>query len=719
MLVGLLLVMISQVVLALKRTGLPSIALVIDESASMGIDDRYQNEKVRKAVAQRAQQAGYDKLNRLNLAKTILQEQNDRILRKLARDYQLKLYFLSNTARPATGSLSELIQQIKQLEPSGQSTQLGRGLRTVLNDLRGTQPAAIILFSDGVTTEGESLSELAAYARRKAVPLYTVALGDDQPVRDVEVTDLLVDEVVFVDDIVQFEFNVTGHGYTDETIELVLREKDAAEPLARTTVKLVGNGEPRKARIPYRPTAVGEFEYTVEAVPRPDESNADNNRQTRLVSVRKEQIRLLLAQSYPSFEFRYLKNMLERDQTIELKTVLQEADPQYAAEDKSALTVFPYQREELLAYDVIIFGDVNPGFLSSSATAHVAEFVREKGGGLVLISGPLYMPQAFQGTALEPLVPVDLKSLVNRSPDESAETAFQLEPTELGLASSAMQLGDSLDQTAEIWRHLPPLYWYLGIDKLRPAARVLAEHPTELLENGHKRPLVVLAYAGAGKVLFHAIDETWRWRYQVGDVYFARYWIQAIRYLSRSKLLGKDRSAELTADRREYRRGEAVRLRLRFLDEGRAPAHDDGVAVVVQRDQREQRSVTLRRVAGSQGVFEGTLPQAGEGDYHAWVASPPLEGRAPACDFLVSAPAGEFERIQIDKAELERAARQTGGKSYTFLNAARLLGDLPAGRQVPIDSLPSIPLWNRWPVLAVFLALLIGEWIIRKRIGLL
>ena len=33
-------------------------------------------------------------------------------------------------------------------------------------------------------------------------------------------------------------------------------------------------------------------------------------------------------------------------------------------------------------------------------------------------------------------------------------------------------------------------------------------------------------------------SQPWRWR--VGDVFFARYWVQAIRYLSRSKLLGKD-----------------------------------------------------------------------------------------------------------------------------------------------------------------------------------
>ena len=101
--------------------------------------------------------------------------------------------------------------------------------------------------------------------------------------------------------------------------------------------------------MPYRPTQVGEFDYVVEVEPHSDETQSDNNRQQRLVSVRKEQIRVLLVQAYPNYEFRYLKNMLERDSTIELKTVLQDADLEYAELDQTALRVFPVRREELFA----------------------------------------------------------------------------------------------------------------------------------------------------------------------------------------------------------------------------------------------------------------------------------------------------------------------------------------------------------------------------------
>ncbi len=60
----------------------------------------------------------------------------------------------------------------------------------------------------------------------------------------------------------------------------------------------------------------------------------------------------------------------------------------------------------------------------------------------------------------------------------------------------------------------------------------------------------------------------------------------------------------------------------------------------------------------------------------------------------------------------------TKGQYYTYKDASRLLDDLPAGRQVPIESLPPVPLWNRWPLLALVLGLLIGEWLLRKRKGM-
>ena len=104
--------------------------------------------------------------------------------------------------------------------------------------------------------------------------------------------------------------------------------------------------------------------------------------------------------------------MLQRDETIALHTVLQEADLEHAEQDASALRVFPLRRDELFAYDVVIFGDVNPALLGDAALQNLADFVDQpaKGGALVLIAGPSFMPAAYRETPLARL-PVCLERL--------------------------------------------------------------------------------------------------------------------------------------------------------------------------------------------------------------------------------------------------------------------------------------------------------------------
>jgi hypothetical protein len=721
--VGLLLLMIAQLTLSLKRTGLPYAAVLVDDSQSMTIVDHYAD-KPRKALAERLHDSGLGptELSRWNLLRTLTTEHDGGLLRGIAAGHKLRVYFVTGSRPSRRQDVSGVIEELRSLAPKGETTRLGAGLRTALDDLRGATPAAVVVLTDGINTDGPSLADAAEHARRRGVPLYFVGLGSDRPVRDLKLSDLIVDDVVFVDDVVNFECKLTASGFAGRKVSVVLREKDKpATPenvLAKTEVTVPPDDRPLQVRLQYRPAKVGQFEYIVEVQPQPDETLTENNRQSRVVQVRKEKIRVLLVQAYPSFEFRYLRNMLRRDETISLHTVLQDADPEHAEQDTSSLPAFPLRREDLFAYDVVILGDVNPALLNATAMQNLADFVDQpaKGGSLVMIAGPSYMPAAFRDTPLARLLPFAVDRV--RYPAETISDGFVVQPTDLGLATPAMQLGDTPEETERIWKNLPPLYWLLAVPEVKPGVRVLAEHPTRTGPDGRRLPVFLFQYVGAGKVLFHASDETWRWRYRVGDAYFARYWIQTIRCLCRSKLADAGHAAILSTDRREYPQGESVRLRVRFADDRLAPADDDGVTVVVEQSGRKTQRLSLHRAAAARGLFEGVLDRPAPGSYHAWITTPALPGQSPAVDFTVIPPPGEFAQVRMDAAAMRSAAEVCGGRFYTFDNAERLLEDLPPGRQVPIESLPPRPLWNRWPLLALFLGLLIAEWILRKRRGM-
>jgi hypothetical protein len=718
--IGLVLFMIAEWLLTLSRTGLPYVVVVVDDSASMAIVDRYDDDKVRAAIASRLKSAQLTELSRVNLAKAVLLGDDAQLLKRLDQDYKLKLYFVSDSARPQSTALKQALDQLRNVEPTGETSRLGQGLRAVLNDSRGAPPAAIIFLSDGVTTEGESLSEAAAYARRKNVPVFTIGLGSDLPTRDIELADLLVDEIVFVKDVINFEFTFRAAGFNTRDVKVVLKRNGVDAPLAEQTVSTGAEGEPQKLRLTFRPTEVGEYEFTIDADRLPEELRHDNNRLTQVVSVRDEPIKVLLVQKYPSYEFRRLKELLLRERTVTFRYLQQDADPNFVDEDRkgerASLATFPVRREELFDYDVVIFGDVDPALLGADAIEHLSEFVVEKGGGMIIFAGGEHTPLSYRNTRLAELIPVDLSTTVLPPPD-ALNRSGRIEPTNVGLSRPQMQLGDTIAQTAEIWRNLPGVFWCLETQNLKPAAQVLAEHESRLTADGRKLPVFIYRITGAGKVLFHATDETNRWRERIGDKHFARYWLQAIRYLSRGKLQGET-AARLVTDRAKYRRGEPVQFQLRFIDERRLPSADGGVTVMYQRDGEGRRPLKLARSIDNPTLFEGQVSGLVEGQYHAWVVEPSLTGQ-PAADFQVQPPPGETERVQMDVAELTRTARDTRGKFYRFAHTDRLLGDLPEGRPVTIESLPPRPLWNKWPVLAAFLVLLTTEWILRKRNGML
>jgi hypothetical protein len=395
---------------------------------------------------------------------------------------------------------------------------------------------------------------------------------------------------------------------------------------------------------------------------------------------------------------------------VKLSTYLQDADPEYAEQDKSALRSFPVNRDDLLSYDVVIIGDLDPRLLPQSVWQNMRAFVSEKGGGAVFMAGPKFMPRLYRDnsdvSALLPLK-VDLVAGADRAADMSR--GFTVRPTPLGLQSPAFQLGDLPSETEQIWSKLAPLYWLYPIGELKPGAQVLAD--------GLGKPMICFQYFGAGRVLFHAIDSTWRWRTGGGEPFFARYWVQTIRFLAHGKL-GKGRGVELTTDRRQYRRGEVAQLRARFLDTQLTPPGDE-VVVLVNAAGQARRRVALRRNSGVPGVYEGSLADLTDGQYEVLMIEPQVSGNPATVKFSVVPPPGEFARTQMDAAALAAAAETTHGKFYTIADADKLLADLPAGRREPIRNLPPIPLWNRWWVLLAFLTCITGEWILRKRRGML
>jgi hypothetical protein len=744
-----LVVLLPQLHLLFERQSWPNVAILIDDSQSMSITDHHQDARLRDAAERLVKVAGLSTSQRLQLAQALLTRATPDWLDVLLIRHQVKVrvYHCSGRATRLADITSgddraqhaSAVQAIQGLRAEGASSCLGTAVRQVLDDYRGTSLAAVIMLTDGVTTEGDDLMKAAHHASQVGVPLFFVGIGDAHETRDLKLHDLEVEDTVYVNDRVVFEVRLTGQGYTDLTVPVTLHEKGSDKILDTQRVRVDPHGKPTRIRLMHKPTEPGEKVYVVEVPEQPDAIKpADNNQIERSVFVREAKlIKVLYVEGSARYEYRFLKALLEREsaqdprnKTIDLNVLLLDADFEYPKLDKSAVAEFP-GKTELSQFDLIILGDLDPADPRvAKHLSDVADFVRERGGGFLMIAGDRYGPQAFKDSPLRDILPIEVVG--PEPPDTDRRDGFRPELTAAGRFHPIFRFSPEEAENTAIWNHLAELYWWSEGYQAKPGAEVLAIHPQRkaLTARGSQaraaqHPLLVHHFVGAGRAMFFGIDETWRWRFRENELHFNQFWIQTIRYLARSRV-GR---VVLQLDRQTpYRRGEPIRISVRFPDDAPAPPSDSEVKVLVERrasrrdasPEVEGQSIILAKVEGSRAIFEGLLTSTPIGEYRFWLSSPIVQGLKPRAECRVLMPPGEMDRVQMDRRAMERAAEETHGRFFTLADADNLFQDLPGGTRMTLNTAqPPWSLWNHPVMFLVALFTLTAEWFLRKRKHLL
>jgi uncharacterized membrane protein len=418
-----------------------------------------------------------------------------------------------------------------------------------------------------------------------------------------------------------------------------------------------------------------------------------------------------------------------RDATVNISCLLTSADPTFAQEGDPAdqktgfpgpIKRFPESIEEIMKYDVIIFGDVDPRQFTDAQLQLVKDFVSKRGGGFGMVAGPRFSPVAYRNGPLEEVLPVFI-SRVQEGRPASIKEGFRPELTRDGAESSIFRFFEDRTKNENyIKNDLQPIFWFCqGVQAKPGVGEVYAQHPSATSPDGRKAPLLVLGRYGAGRTLFSAIDDSWRWRFYTGESIFDTYWIQQFRYLARSKKLGQ-RKLTFQSYRPSYDLGEQVRLSLKVLDPQLLTQLPELIPVEIQ--DGEGKTVyreNLLRQEGQVDLYMASYTADKIGKFQATL--PPIAGgvEAMAVPFEVNVPRLELNQPQIDRQLLTRVAAETNGKTYDLDQAAaHLAADIPsAAKAIPVEI--SEPIWNKNRALILFVLLITVEWVLRKVYGML
>lgn len=632
-----------------------------------------------------------------------------------------------------TGSIPPLVA-------NGRGTDLWQGLREILGDTN--RLSAIVIAGDGQHNGPEDvLSLLRDESSKKNIPIFTVGVGDPSRPRNLSVTDVYVREKAQPNE----QFEIEALLYAEDVqqsqvdVELIQHQigsdgNSTGEQVVDTAaVNVPANGGRMRVDFSHVVAVPGKYTYTIKVQEVESESEtSDNSMVSSEVEVIDEKVKVLLIAGSPTWEYRMVQRLLQRDGAISLSCWLQTMDEDRSQEGNEPIAELPRTIEQLGQYNVIMMFDPNPNEFDEQFVESIQTFCKRKAGGVMYMAGPKFtnmfmtlnrlkkfrnmMPVKFGDDNFFAAAEADLlTSNVQQRPGRMLVVKHNLD-------HPIMSFSKDLAINESLWAKMPSIFWSYPTMSAKPAARTLMERGDNVSEQGNQ-PLLVVGRYGAGNVVYMGFNGTWRWR-RVGlqAQYFDRFWIQVVRFLVETRSLQGSRRGMIDPDRTAYELGDKITLIAQILDEQFNPLAAESVSAVIRSEDGRTQNIELRALPGQEGNFEASLVAQRTGNFQVFVNLPGAEGNSgiEPVSYRVEPPSVEAQSYWLNEKLLREISDSTErGKYYNIDELKELVANLPLGKTTTEFDSPPQPLWDTYPwlrwltFLALFL-LLTSEWAVRK-----
>ncbi|MBL8815296.1 MAG: hypothetical protein JNL58_04655 [Planctomyces sp.] len=658
-------------------------------------------------------------------------DQEPRLLSELT-----SIEFSATTDPP---KISEQITAMLQskTENGDDEDSLNSGIRTDLTAVmeqldrqrRETSLAAAIVLTDAAHNDSGSVNPRIAAASLKGVPVFIVPIGNTQYVRDVAIQSVYCPAVAMRNDSVVIEAVIQAHDCEGETCVVELIED--GQPSESRTIQMDSGYANRRVRFDRKLSDIGIRRFQIRVQPLERELSLLNNVNDFEVNVTRNEIRILLSDEMPRWEYRYLTQLFRRDAKIQLDELLYH--PRLVATGRRQTSgVLPESVDDWDQYDVVILGDLTANHFSEASQVSLKQYLQERGGTAIFIAGRESMPEAFSTQPLADILPVTRAEPTSDA--IVAESGYAFSVTEEGKAHSALMIGATEEATRDAWAFvnqfapLPEISpWHVP----RPSATTLiAAVPNGTLNNedeSSKRAFLCWHSIGRGRAIYLSGPETFRLRSLRGDVLHYRFWGQMLRWALASDLAAGSEFVRIRTDKTQYSTGESIQVTVRLMDgSGQAVVTSSPVSVVA-RTGETMSSVLLSPDGQIPGQYVGEFRALTPGEYQLEASGDAVAAALQGADPAIDVPAANFTvrpdlpmellDTRSDRALAQQIADLTGGLNLppTAVREVLSLTDLE-----PVVELKSqnTPLWAEWKYLWIVFGCLQTEWIIRKLRGL-
>lgn len=572
----------------------------------------------------------------------------------------------------------------------GASTNIGATLSQLADQYVGQNLGAIILTSDGIYNSGPNPIPVAESA---AIPLFTVALGDTVPQRDVAIIDLKANSVVYKGNSFALQIQLRATHLKGLSSRLVVTS--SGKTLFQKQVAFQEEDQILSEEVVLDAKEVGLQHYEIALAPCPNERSLRNNRRTITVQVvdGSEKIAIIAAAPHP--DIAALKRSIETNQNYEVETFL-------------ASQLKGMNDPHLNGCSLIIFHNL-PSKVAPFSNQQTNKPANQQIPSIYILGAQTDLA-AFNSLKLGLTV--------------STRLAKQTEVTARYNASFA---SFSLDQgTIDQIEQFPPLKAPFGNYESSPNLQSL--FTAQIGNVGSGQPLVACLQDGARRVAIVVGEGLWKWRlydYQANQSYdhFDELIAKTIQYTS----LRVDRDRWSARSQSSFAPGEPVQIFARLYDDNYQLTNAPDAELSISQDKSStqqfnnsttQQLYSFNRSGNEYALNLGTLPA---GKYH-FIAKTTFNRQDLTSEgnFAVEDFDPEAAVLTANHSLLNTLATTTGGVMVSpreLDQLPQLLQQQPNIKTVRYSHTQYVELLNLPLLLVLLLLLLAAEWMLRRYFG--
>lgn len=536
---------------------------------------------------------------------------------------------------------------------------------------------AVVIATDGIYNRGGNPEY---EARSLKAPLYTVALGDTIPKRDLLIANVNFNNIVYLDN--EFQLEITVDAYQASGAVSVLTVSDRSGKTLLSKPVNVGSAE-YHLTVPLTLLASqkGVQKYVINVAPISSELSKANNSQTIFIEVIDGRQKILVIANSPHPDLTTLKQSIESNKNYEVKVVLADA----------------FKNEDLAAAGLVVLHQI-PSLTNKGE--NILELA--KGKPIWFILGA----QSSAGDFSKAQMGLNIVAAGSTPQDATAKVADDFYQFTLSAAAIAGLPG------------FAPLVTMYGNYGLKGPASVLLTQQIGRVASG--RPMLLFADEAERKIGVLAGEGLWRWRLEDfqengNHVIVDELVSKVVQYLS-----SKDdkRKFRVYPARTSFDENEHVILNGELYNDSYELVNTQEVQVVLKGSNSKNYTFQMSKTTNSYILDGGTLP-AGE---YSFAASTQLGKEKPVStgQFVINQQQSEFQQTTANHQLLYALANQSGGK----LVYPAQVNDLPvlikANEQIKTVSFEDRryeDLINLKLIFLTLLGLLSVEWFSRKRNG--